>query len=98
MSPPSRGLINVLQLTVLVDSGFKFSQLEMSAYIGAHKQSYPLLTYDSAEVVLAVMLCSFRFSLGEKEIYWNMGGVNYPTVGKVDNKPAEFLKLQRIDN
>ncbi|KIP02463.1 hypothetical protein PHLGIDRAFT_26577 [Phlebiopsis gigantea 11061_1 CR5-6] len=50
------------------------------------------------EVVLAVMLCSFRFSLGEKEIYWNMGGVNYPTVGKVDNKPAEFLKLQRIDN
>ena len=52
---------------------------------------------DSTEVVLAVMLRSFKFSLGEKEIYWNMAGVNYPTVGKVDNKPAEFLKLQRID-
>ena len=43
------------------------------------------------------MLRSFKVSLGDKEVYWNMAGVNYPTVGKVDNKPALYLKLERID-
>ena len=42
------------------------------------------------------MLRDFKFSLGDREIYWNMASVNYPTVGKVDNSPAEYLKLQRI--
>lgn len=49
-----------------------------------------------SETVIAVMLRSFRFSLGEKEIYWNMAGVNYPTVGKTSEKPAAFLRLERI--
>ena len=67
--------------------------------MSAQSGLYTLLPTDvyAIEVVLSVMLRSFKFSLAEKEIYWNMGGVYYPTVGKIDNKPAEFLKLQRID-
>ena len=42
------------------------------------------------------MLRSFKFSLGENEIYWNMAGVNYPTVGKASERPAAFLRLERI--
>ena len=39
-----------------------------------------------SEVVLAVMLRDFKFSLGEKEIYWNMSFITFPTVGKNDDK------------
>jgi hypothetical protein len=49
-----------------------------------------------AEVVLAVMLRSFKFFLGEKPIYWNLAGVNYPTVGKSGGKPAMYLRLEPI--
>lgn len=42
------------------------------------------------------MLRSFKFSLSEKEIYWNVAVVNYPTVGKVDTKGTLPLKLEAI--
>lgn len=48
------------------------------------------------EVVLAVMLRSFKFSLSDKDIYWNVGIVSYPTVGKVDTKGTMPLKLEVI--
>ncbi|KIP02196.1 hypothetical protein PHLGIDRAFT_20511 [Phlebiopsis gigantea 11061_1 CR5-6] len=48
------------------------------------------------KVVLAVMLRSFKFHLGDKEIYWNVAGVNYPTVGKNATKSDMFLKLERL--
>ena len=40
------------------------------------------------EVVLAVLLRSFEFSLSEKEIVWNLGGVNYPTVDASSRNPS----------
>ena len=49
-----------------------------------------------AEVVLAVMLRSFKFLLSDKDIYWNVALVSYPTVGKVDTKEALPLKLEPI--
>ena len=49
-----------------------------------------------SEVVLAVMLRSFVFSLSDKEVHWNFAGVNYPTVGKDSNKPAMYLRLQPL--
>lgn len=42
------------------------------------------------------MLRSFRFHLGDKEIYWNVSGVNFPTVGREGSKPEMYLKLERI--
>nr|BAL05185.1 cytochrome P450 [Phanerodontia chrysosporium] len=48
------------------------------------------------KVVLAVMLRTFKFFPGKNEIYWNMGGVNYPTAGKDSNKACMYLRLERI--
>lgn len=48
------------------------------------------------EVVLAVMLRSFRFLPSDKEVYWNLAGVNYPTIGKYGTKAALPLKLQPL--
>lgn len=42
------------------------------------------------------MLRSFKFSLCDKEIYWNMATVNYPTVGKLSPKTEMYLKLERV--
>ena len=79
-----------------VRSGFKFSQLEMSMYL-CFLYVTPAYADNQTEVVLAVMLRSFKVSLSDKEVYWNMAGVNYPTVGKIDNKPAQYLRLERIN-
>ena len=49
-----------------------------------------------AEVVLAVMLRSFKFLMSDQDIYWNVALVSYPTVGKVDMKEALPLKLEPI--
>ena len=48
------------------------------------------------ETVLTTMIRSFRFSVGDKEVYWNMAGVTYPTVGKESDKPAAYLRVERI--
>ena len=50
----------------------------------------------SAEVVLAVMLRSFKFTPSDKEVYWNLAGVNYPTVGQAGSKAALYLKLEAV--
>lgn len=50
----------------------------------------------SPEVVLAVLLRSFRFSPSEKDIVWNLAGVNYPTVGKYATKPSLPMKMEVI--
>ena len=49
------------------------------------------------EVVLAILLRSFKFSLSDKEIYWNIASVNYPTVGRESTKPALYLKVARVE-
>ena len=66
--------------------------------MSAHLSFSSLLIHDLyfAEVVLAVMLRSFKFLPGDKDIYWNMAGVNYPTIGKAGSKPAMYLKLERL--
>ena len=47
-----------------------------------------------AEVVLAVLLRSFKFSLGDEDIVWNLAGVNYPTVGKSSIKASLPMKVE----
>ena len=52
-----------------------------------------------SETVLVVMLRSFKFHLSDKnEIYWNMSGISFPTAGKISEKPAAFLRLERIQS
>ncbi|KAI0347504.1 cytochrome P450 [Trametopsis cervina] len=48
------------------------------------------------KVALSVMLRAFRFHLSDKEIYWNLAGVNYPTIGKESNRPAMILRLEPL--
>ena len=82
----------------LLSSGFKFSQLEMSEWLVLFFLTY--LTRPVAEVVLVVLLTSFKFSMSEKskEVVWNMAGIRYPTVGKVSGH-AEFpMKLTPIED
>ncbi|PSR73475.1 hypothetical protein PHLCEN_2v10767 [Hermanssonia centrifuga] len=49
------------------------------------------------KVVLAVLLRSFRVTLSDKEIVWNLAGVNYPTVGREASRPSMPLKLEPIN-
>ncbi|KIP09651.1 hypothetical protein PHLGIDRAFT_86237 [Phlebiopsis gigantea 11061_1 CR5-6] len=48
------------------------------------------------KVVLAVLLRSFRFMSSDKEVYWNLAGINYPTVGKGGMKAALPLKVVKV--
>ena len=43
-----------------------------------------------------MMLRSFKFHPGDKEIYWNLAGVNFPTVGTSGSKPEMYLKLEKL--
>lgn len=49
-------------------------------------------------MVLAILLRSFKFSPSEKEIVWNLAGVNYPTVGRTSVKPSMPLKVEAINS
>ncbi|KAI0741674.1 cytochrome P450 [Daedaleopsis nitida] len=60
--------------------GFKFSQMEM-------------------KVVLATLLESFTFSIPlelEEPIYWNLAGIQFPTVGKISTKPELPLRVELL--
>ncbi|EKM49764.1 uncharacterized protein PHACADRAFT_265422 [Phanerochaete carnosa HHB-10118-sp] len=48
------------------------------------------------KVVLAVMLRPFRFLPSDKEIYWNLAGVSYPTVGKDGIRAEMPMKMEAI--
>ena len=48
------------------------------------------------EVVLAVLIPTFKFELSNKEIYWNFTGVQYPTVGTESTKAEMFLRLSLL--
>ena len=47
-----------------------------------------------AEVVLAVMLRSFKFHSTGKDIYWNLAGVSYPSVDKEPSTSEGVLPLK----
>ena len=54
------------------------------------------LAYVPAEVVLTILLGSFKFSLPKQEIVWNLAGVKYPTVGRASTKPSMPIVVERI--
>ena len=46
--------------------------------------------------MLATLLESFRFSLTDKEIVWNLAGVSYPTMAKESIQPSLLLNVGTI--
>ncbi len=49
-----------------------------------------------AEIVLSVLLKSFRFSPSDKEIVWNLSLVKYPTVGRESDRPSMPMKVDLL--
>lgn len=49
------------------------------------------------EVVLSLLLGSFKFSLPDHEIVWNLAGVKYPTVGRISNTPSMPMKVELLN-
>jgi len=45
------------------------------------------------KIVLAVLLSTFTFSPSDKEVVWNIAGIQYPTVGRVSRKPEMPMKV-----
>ena len=44
------------------------------------------------EIVLAVLLSNFTFAPSGKEIFWNVAGIQYPTVG-MNQTPEMPMKV-----
>lgn len=86
-----------LTATLLLHSGFKFSQLEMSqSQLVNHALSRNSTHGGSAEVLLSVLISSFRFSLTGKPLVWNNSAITYPTVGTVSLKSELPLLVERL--
>ena len=52
--------------------------------------------FSSTEVVLSVLLESFKFSLTGKEIVWNLSGVSYPTMDRESVEPSLLLRVEAL--
>lgn len=73
--------------------GFKFSQLEMSSCCCLFPDMYFRPDPPSAEVVLVMLLAKFTFAPSDQEIYWNLAGIQYPTVGNDSSQPQLPMKV-----
>ena len=78
-------------------SGFKFSQLEMSAYCHPDQLVSHLINFKT-EVVLSVLVEYLKFELPKEEIYWNTAGIQFPTVGRVNDHSQLPLKVSLAKN
>ena len=59
--------------------GFKFSQLEMSQSFGVLSANQ-IISYTYTEVVLTLLINSFKFTPSDKQIIWKMHGITSPAV------------------
>ncbi|TCD69766.1 cytochrome P450-dit2 [Steccherinum ochraceum] len=48
------------------------------------------------KVILSTLLSSFKFSVSDKEIVWNMAGVRFPTAGKESIEPSLSYLLWKV--
>ena len=55
------------------------------------------LTEESTEVVLTVLLSTFKFELTDKHTYWNLAPFVYPSVVPYGSKPELPLKVTLLD-
>ena len=69
------------QFTHELSSGFKFAQLEISeSRVLALQRKTNLNRLYHAEVVLTLLIGSFKFTLSDKRIIWKMRGLTSPAV------------------
>ena len=50
----------------------------------------------SVEVVLAVLLSTFKFELGEQPVYWNLAPIVYPSITKDGSEPMMPMKMSLL--
>jgi len=50
------------------------------------------------KVILVTLLQSFKFSVSDKAIVWNLSGIAYPTIGPVDTKPQLPLLVESLNS
>ena len=77
--------------------GFKFSQLEMSTspcVFFSHPYVRPDLYSVFSEVVLVTLLSKFKFAPSNRDVYWNLAGIQYPTVGQDSLRPELPMKVE----
>lgn len=49
----------------------------------------------SAEVILAILVSTFEFSLcPDKPIFWNFAGITYPVTDHASSKPEMTLQVR----
>ena len=91
----SRQLSLLRGLQLYECSGFKFSQLEMSAHPSMESLTShtDMIAPAMVEVVLYMLLASFNFERCEVPIVWNFAGTSYPTISKESSKPEMYLKV-----
>ena len=82
----------------IASSGYKFAEMEMSEWLSAcgrpgYMMPMPLI----AEVILSTLLPAFAFELpNDKEICWNLAGIQYPTVGTISSKAEMPLQISSV--
>ena len=88
-------ILYAVALTSLPFSGFKFSQLEMSASLLSLSPTDQWLMW-RAEILIAELLSSFKFELSDTPVFWNQAPVMYPSMGDPMSKPELRLKLKAL--
>lgn len=66
----------------------------MSTILRSTSRSDLLISF--VEVVLSILVESFKFLPSGKEIVWNRAGVNYPTAGSASNTPSLPMRVERV--
>ncbi|KIJ98230.1 hypothetical protein K443DRAFT_104277 [Laccaria amethystina LaAM-08-1] len=78
--------------------GFKFSQLELSSSLKS--PAFPLLTIITlifpTEIVISLLIRSFRFAPTKKEIFWRMSSISTPSVLGGGDKSQLPLQVSRV--
>jgi hypothetical protein len=87
-----------VRLTQLPDSGFKFAELEMSMSTDRHSDHFFFHSqlFFHSEVVLSLLIESFRFTPSNKDIFWQMTSVATPSVAGEGGKLQLPLQVSRV--
>lgn len=78
--------------------GFKFSLMEMSAYLSPSSQPRSHSCRPPAEVVLYILLQSFEFARADKDIKWILSVIANPVVpSSGSSKPQMPLRVSLLN-
>lgn len=87
---------NSLQVTDTVCRGFKFAELEMSAYITCIRSTLRMTNVGIrclAEIVLAELISTFALEKTDAPVIWNLGEVIHPTLSPESSRPEYPMKV-----